>query len=232
MWSDYSTANGRIEEPYAGASYLAGRDLDNPFSEAYTGEDSPEHILNFAPIDLGGLAAEFTFRLNYVSLDKNDYIFYEIAYDDGTSWSSPDEHVDVFSTTQGGQFSSLDWEEVRFDVPEGLPYVRIRVVIYQNGGNEYLGLDNFELKFGTLSTSNNKIEGFTFGPNPTIGLLRMSARVPLNKVHVYDILGKEVLNQYGDSREMNLDLSGLANGVYLAKVESQGITQTVRVVKR
>jgi hypothetical protein len=232
LWSAYNEVNGRVEEPYAGVTYLAGRDLDNPHSEAYSGQDSPEHILDLAPRALEGQSAEFTFRLNYVSLDKNDYIFYEIAYDNGTSWASPDVHVDVFRTSRGGQFSSLGWEEVRFDVPSGLSYVRVRVVIYQNGGNEYLGMDNFELKFPTLSTSNNKIEGFAFGPNPTSGILRMSAKVMLDKIHVYDILGKKVLQNYGGANKVTLDLSGLANGVYLAKVESMGITQTMRIVKK
>ena len=231
LWSDYSQANGRVEGSFMGASYLAGRDLDNPYSEAYTGLESPEHILDFAPFDLGGSSAEFTFRLNYVSLDRRDYIYYEINYDNGTSWSSADEHVDVYLTTQPGPHDSFGWEEVRFDVPSGHEYVRVRLVIYQNG-NGYLGLDNFELKMPTLSTSNNKIDGFTFGPNPTNGILTMSAKVVLDEVTIFDVLGKEVIKQKGDSREMKLNLKQLANGVYLARVESEGITQTVRIVKK
>ena len=231
LWTDYSQGNGRISGAFSGGSYLAGRDLDNPTTEALTGEASPEHILTFAPFATSKLGAEFTFRLHYFFLDKNDYIYYELSYDNGTSWSSPDEHIDVFATTQGGKFSLTDWAEIKFDVPSGHDYVRMRLVIYQNG-NGYIGLDNFEMKTVTLSTSSNLIDGFSFGPNPTQGILRLKANAILDKAMVYDVLGKEILTQKGNSTEMLLDISHLAKGVYFTKVESNGITQTVRVIKK
>ncbi|MCK5401195.1 MAG: T9SS type A sorting domain-containing protein [Flavobacteriaceae bacterium] len=231
LWTDYSQANGRITKAFAGSTYLAGRDLDNSYTEAVTGEASPEHILTFDPFAINGLSAEFTFRLYYVFLDKNDYIYYELSYDNGTSWSSPDEHVDVFSTSLGGKFSLSGWDEIRFDVPAGNEFVRLRLVIYQNG-NGYIGLDNFELKTVTLSTSNNLIEGFTFGPNPTEGILKLKAKVILDKATMYDVLGKEIYILKGDSTEMELNISHLPNGVYFTKVESNGIIQTIRVIKK
>lgn len=231
LWSVYSQANGRIEKAYAGQTYLAGRDLDNPYTEAYTGLESPEHILTFEPRAIGGLGAEITFRTNYVLLDKNDYIYYQVAYDNGSNWTSLHENIDVYRTTQNGQFSSNGWIEINFNVPTGKEYVRMRVVVYQNG-NGYLGFDNFELTTNTLAVSNNLIEGFTFGPNPTQGVLRLNAKVILDKVSLYDILGKRVLNQKGDSTDMILDLSHLSKGVYLAKVESNGLIQTIKVVKK
>ena len=231
LWTEYSQANGRIDNAYAGSTYLAGRDLDNPYTESVTGQSSPEHILTFDPFDINGLGAEFTFKLYYVFLDKFDYIYFELNYDNGTSWTSPDAHIDVFRTTQGGKFSLSDWKKISFDVPTGIEYVRMRLVIYQNG-NGYLGFDNFELKTNTLSTSNNAIEGFSFGPNPTQGVLRLRAKVILDKATVYDVLGKEIFTQKGNSTKMVLNLSHLPQGVYFAKVESNGIIQVVRVIKR
>lgn len=231
LWTDYSQANGRIDEAYAGSTYLAGRDLDNPYTEEITGESSPEHILTFDAFAINGLGAEFTFKLYYVFLDKFDYIYYELSYDNGTSWSSPDEHIDVFSTTQGGKFSLSDWKKISFDVPSGIEYVRMRLVIYQNG-NGYLGFDNFEIKTNTLSTSSNLIEGFSFGPNPTQGILRLKAKVILDKATVYDVLGKEIYVQKGYSTEMVLDISHLPKGVYFTRVESNSIIQTIKVIKK
>jgi len=228
LWKDFSQANGRIDEAYAGATYLAGRDLDNPHSEAVSEESSPEHILTFDTFAINGLGAEFTFRLYYVFLDKNDYIYYELSYDDGTTWLPP---IDVFKTSQGGKFSLNGWDEISYDVPSGIESVKVRLVIYQNG-NGYLGFDNFELKTFTLSTSNNLIEGLSFGPNPTEGVLRLRANVVLDKAIVYDVLGKKVYTQTGDSTKITLNLSHLSNGVYFAKVISNGITQTIRVIKK
>lgn len=230
LWNIYSQANGRITKAFSGFSYLAGRDLDNPFTEAYTGLESPEHILTFDPIAIGGLGADITFKVNYVQLDKNDYIYYQVAYDNGTDWNLIPK-IDVFRKTQGGQFSSNDWIEISKNVPTGNAYVRMRVVIYQNG-NGYLGFDNFELVTNTLSTSNNFIEGFTFGPNPTTGILKLNAKVILNSVTIYDVLGKKVFNQIGKSTEMTLDLTHLSNGVYFTKVQSNNKEQTVRIVKK
>jgi len=122
-------------------------------------------------------------------------------------------------------------EKKSFDIPTGVKYVRMRLVIYQNG-NGYLGFDNFELKTNRLSTSNNVIEGFSFGPNPTQGVLRLRAKVILDKAMVYDVLGKEIFMQKGNSTEMVLNLSHLSQGGYFTKVESNGIIQVVRVIKR
>ena len=233
LWIDYSQANGRIEGAYAGSSYLAGRDLDNPWSEGELNDSSPEHILTFDPVAINGLGAEFTFRLYYVFLDKFDYIYFELFYDNGTSWApeDADDKIEVFSTTQGGKFSLNQWEEIRFDPPTGVEYVRVKLVIYQNG-NGYLGFDNFELKIPTLSTPNNIIEGFAFGPNPTQGILRLKAKVNLEKATVYDVLGKEVYTQKGNSIEMTLNMTHLSKGIYFTKVESNGKAQTIRVVKK
>ncbi len=62
--------------------------------------------------------------------------------------------------------------------------------------------------------------------------MRLKAKVILDKATVYDVLGKEILNQKGDSKEMLLDITNLSKGVYFTKVESNGIIQTIRVIKK
>jgi hypothetical protein len=230
VWSNFSESNGRIDGAYKGTAYMAGRDLDNPYSESVTGLASPEHILTFETIAVNGAPSELTFRLNYVFLDKNDYIFYEIMYDNGTNWNSPNVHVDVFKTSQNGSFSTNDWIELSQVIPSGKSHVRFRLGIYQNG-NGYIGLDSFQLLSFPLSTLDNAIEGFSFGPNPTKDILKLKARVNLEKVTVYNMLGKQILTKENNSKEMELDLSNFQSGIYLAKVESQGLSQTIRVVK-
>ena len=231
VWQRQSGSNGRISGPFKGPSYIAGRDLDNPYSQQYTGLASPEHILTFQTINLNGLSAEISFRLNYVGIDSGDYIYFEIAYNDGTGWNNPDYRQDVFKTTQSGTFNSFGWEKVTFNIPSGKSYVRMRLVIYQNG-NEYLGFDDFEFKTFSLSAKENAIEGFSFGPNPTQGELKLKANVVLDRVSFYNILGKEIINKTINSKEAILDLSNLSTGMYLAKLESNGTTQTFKVIKK
>ena len=230
LWNTHSDSNGRIDGAYKGLSYMAGRDLDNPHSESVSGQSSPEHILTFEALNLNGAPSELSFRLNYVFLDKNDYIFYELMFDNGANWNSPDVHVDVFQTSQSGTFSTNDWIELTEQIPSGNTHVRLRIGMYQNG-NGYIGLDNFQLLSFPLSTKNNIIEGFSFGPNPTKDILKLNANTKLDQATVYNIMGKEVLRRKGNSGTIELNLSHLSSGVYLTKVESQGLSQTVKVVK-
>ena len=232
IWGNQSNANGRIPGPFSGSDFLAGRDLDNPYSEQYLQTDSPEHILTFETINIGGLPAEISFRIHYVGLDKNDYIQLQLRYDNGTDWNTYDYNYDVFKTSQGGNFNSTGWDEISYDIPTGHNFVRMRLIIYQNG-NEYLGFDNFELETsGTLSNNNNLIKGFSFGPNPTRDYINFRADVRLDKVSFYNVLGKEVLRKNINTKEASLSLSSLSSGIYLARIESGNVSQTLKIIKR
>lgn len=221
--------NTRITSAYSGTTFLAGRDLDNPHTENLTGQVSPEHILYFDPVYIGGFEADISFRAHYVGIDKNDYIYYQVAYNNGSGWTSYDYMEDVFKTTQNGNFNSIGWEEFKHTVPTGYNFVRMRLVVYQNG-NAYLGFDDFQVQTKTLSNDKNIIDGFTYGPNPTKGELRLKAKVILEKATIYNILGKQIMSVNGESKEMKLDFTNFSSGIYLVKVQSGGTTQTVRIV--
>ena len=221
--------NGRITSAYSGTTFLAGRDLDNPYSESVSGTASPEHILYFDPVYIGGSVAEISFRVHYVGINKGDYIYYQVAYNNGAGWSSYNYMEDIFRTTQNGNFNSSGWEEFKHTVPAGNNFIRMRLVIYQNG-NAYLGFDDFQVNMQTLSTDKNLIDGFTFAPNPTNGALKLKANVILEKATIYNILGKQLMSVNSNSKEINLDLSNFSSGIYLVKVESGESEQTIRVV--
>lgn len=231
IWTNQANANGRIPGPYGGSKYLAARDLDNPYSQQYTGLAAPEHILTFETINISGLSAEVAFRYHYVSLDKGDYIYFQLRFDNGTDWDYADYEENIFRTGQIGSFNSKGWDYVSYHVPSGHSYVRMRLVIYQNG-NEYLGFDNFELNTATLSNKYNLIDGFSFGPNPTYSTVNFKANAVLDNITLYNVLGKEVLSKKGSSTSMSIDLSGQASGVYLAKIESGSISQTLKLIKK
>jgi len=154
-----------------------------------------------------------------------------VSYNNGAGWSTPDHSGDIFRTTQNGNFNSTGWEEFKHIVPSGHNFVRMRLVVYQNG-NEYLGFDDFQVKTATLSNDKNFIEGFTYGPNPTNGPLKLKANVILDSATVYNILGKEIINVNGDSKEIELNLAQYSSGIYLVRVKSGQSTQTIRVINK
>lgn len=232
LWKEWAGANGRIPSAFSGSTYLAGRDLDNEYSQTITGLASPEHMLTFDTFNLNGLGAEISFRVHYVGINKGDYMYYELMYDNGTNWpANPDHKADIFKTAQNGNFNSRGWEEITFNVPSGNSHVRMRLVVYQNG-NEYLGFDSFEIKTATLSTNNNVIDGFSFGPNPTTDIIKLKANVILDHVVFYNVLGKELIATKIKDKDIEINLSSLPSGIYIAKVLSGDITQSFKVIKK
>ena len=231
IWNSQSSAVGRIPGPFSEPAFLAGRDLDNDFSEQYTTLESPEHILTFDTVNLNGLEAELNFRIYYFGLDNGDYIYFELLYDDNENWSLPDYRQDVFLTTQNGNFYTSEWEEISYTIPSGKNNVKMRLVIYQNG-NEYLGFDDFKLTTNALSSNDSLIEGFSFGPNPTRGNLKLRANEYLDKISIYDVLGKELINVNVNTKEKSLDLSSFSSGIYIAKVISGEKAQTFKIIKK
>lgn len=231
LWRNQPGSNGRIPGPYSGSSYLAARDLDNSYSEQYTGLDSPEHILTFDPVTINGLGAVISFQTHYVGLDKGDYVYFELLYDNNSNWASADYKQDIFKTSRSGNFNSFGWQEVKYVIPAGKNSVKMRLVVYQNG-NEYLGFDDFSLKTSTLSSDIRLIDGFSFGPNPTNGIVRVKADVVLDRISVYNVLGKELFNKKINNKESIVDFSNFSTGIYIAKAESGGKHQTFKIIKK
>ncbi|SDX56037.1 GEVED domain-containing protein [Aequorivita viscosa] len=82
-----------------------------------------------------------------------------------------------------------------------------------------LGNDDFTL---------NKI---TYFPNPTENEINIKSDLPLSKITIYDIAGKVIQVIKPDSNNVQLDLSYLSNGIYLAKVITKQEVQTFKIIK-
>ncbi|RLD29742.1 MAG: hypothetical protein DRI75_02395 [Bacteroidetes bacterium] len=97
--------------------------------------------------------------------------------------------------------------------------------------NETVTVDN--LVIGTtflLSTKENKIDGFSFSPNPTsLGYINISSRSQTAlKVNVFDILGKQVINETVSNNRLNV--SSLNRGVYIMRVSQDNAFVTKKLV--
>lgn len=82
----------------------------------------------------------------------------------------------------------------------------------------------------TLSTKDNQIEGFRFSPNPTsLGYVNISSKSQTTMtVNVYDILGKQVINQTVTNNRLNV--STLTTGIYIMKISQDDATTTKKLV--
>ncbi|MEM7087768.1 MAG: T9SS type A sorting domain-containing protein [Bacteroidota bacterium] len=83
-----------------------------------------------------------------------------------------------------------------------------------------------------LGVENSTIEGLTYFPNPVQDLITIDANKPISRVTVFDILGKQVMQQNGELNSMKINMSALTTGNYLAKVEAGDAVQVIKLIKQ
>jgi len=83
----------------------------------------------------------------------------------------------------------------------------------------------------SLSIADSSIEGLSYHPNPVKDLINISANSAITNVTVFDILGRQVMQQSGDGVTMKLNMSALTAGNYLAKVETGDAVQVIKLIK-
>jgi uncharacterized repeat protein (TIGR01451 family) len=75
---------------------------------------------------------------------------------------------------------------------------------------------------------------FEYYPNPTSDVVTFSLKntsTTIDRIEVMDILGKTLLTKTIKFTQANIDLSSLANGIYLVKISANGQDKTVKISK-
>ncbi|GGE44190.1 hypothetical protein GCM10010832_25270 [Psychroflexus planctonicus] len=82
-----------------------------------------------------------------------------------------------------------------------------------------------------FSVSDNYFNEFTFYPNPAKDLLHMeSQQNKIDQIVIYNLNGKQVLNStYNENQP--IDVSNLAKGMYLVKVQTENGSLTKKLIK-
>jgi hypothetical protein len=86
----------------------------------------------------------------------------------------------------------------------------------------------------TVNLSAPSFEGFkiTVYPNPAIDYFMVRSEQNIERVYVYNLLGREVLSQPVRSTEAKVDTSLLAAGVYMIKVASGDKVAIMKIIKK
>ena len=97
---------------------------------------------------------------------------------------------------------------------------------------------NDQYVVGTIAcpTNNLSVDDFTksemkFYPNPVSDILNISFEQGISAVVVYNLLGQEVFSKPFNSNEVSINMSNLASGTYLVKVNAGNATKTVKIIK-
>jgi type IX secretion system substrate protein/Ig-like domain-containing protein/fibronectin type III domain protein len=84
----------------------------------------------------------------------------------------------------------------------------------------------------TLGVDSFNSDEFKAYPNPVKDVLNLSYSSEITSVSVYNMLGQKVLSKTLNAAESQLDMSDLSSGNYIVKVDANGLTKTIKVVKQ
>lgn len=83
-----------------------------------------------------------------------------------------------------------------------------------------------------LETESFKSDNFTYFPNPVKDFLNLSNNREITKVELYDMLQQKVYSKALSAKEVSVDLSGIAKGIYLVNVTTGQETKILKVIKQ
>lgn len=91
---------------------------------------------------------------------------------------------------------------------------------------------------GTITVSavagikDNKKAGFEYFPNPVTDILTINSENPVDRIQVYDINGKIVMDSASGNASNKIYMSGFRSGTYIVKVITGNASETVTVIKK
>lgn len=91
---------------------------------------------------------------------------------------------------------------------------------------------------GTVTVSavagvkDNKKVGFEYFPNPVTDILTINAENAVDKIQVYDINGKLVMDSASGNVSNKIYMSGFRAGTYIVKVITGNASESVTVIKK
>jgi hypothetical protein len=83
-----------------------------------------------------------------------------------------------------------------------------------------------------LSVGNFETNSFTAYPNPVKDVLNVSFTENISDVAAYNLLGQQVLFMNMNATKGQVDMSNLASGTYLVKVNAENAVKTIKVIKQ
>lgn len=82
-----------------------------------------------------------------------------------------------------------------------------------------------------LSVGEEAFMAFKAYPNPVTDILYLSTTTIVNSVEVYNILGHRILSLNPGTMSPNIDFGPLASGSYIVKVNANGQSQAINIIK-
>lgn len=104
----------------------------------------------------------------------------------------------------------------------------VHTITVEFGGQTYTTIFGVNTDLGTEDLASE----FSIYPNPTSGVLNIVGNSPIEKVVIYDFLGRNVLETKPLSKNIQMDLNNLKASVYFAEITSEGKRTVRKIVKK
>ncbi|SHH01341.1 T9SS type A sorting domain-containing protein [Winogradskyella jejuensis] len=84
----------------------------------------------------------------------------------------------------------------------------------------------------TLGTQENELLNVSVSPNPTKDILNINTSLQIDKVDVFNLLGRRVISYEKESIYNNsINISSIPAGIYLVNILSDNSTKTIKIIK-
>ncbi|HLS31577.1 MAG TPA: choice-of-anchor J domain-containing protein [Flavobacteriaceae bacterium] len=127
--------------------------------------------------------------------------------------------------------SAMEWEEFVVELEEEYAEQDVYIAINHVANDQFgFQIDDFKVTTGALSVDHVNFEGFTHYISDNF--LHLSSNQAMNNVRIYNILGQEVVNQKLANNKESIDISNLQSGIYITKIDIDGVTKSFKITKR
>lgn len=124
-------------------------------------------------------------------------------------------------------FSPINSDNLKMAIDENNG--KMYVVFNESG---YVSVMTFDLGMPSSIYENQEIAHVNVYPNPSIGKYIVTSKDHIEKITVYNQLSEVVLSEIVKNKSTTIDLSGLVNGIYFAKIKNQETTETMILIKQ
>ena len=145
------------------------------------------------------------------------------------SFSRSDNFADVVTLSPNNGYTRID---LATDDPEGdhsnTPVNSIEIVA--TGNIDYLSFDAFEWSPASSLATKDQFEDeqVRVYPNPSTDYIKLNSLTGTKQIQIIDALG-EVVRDLQISNDQQIDITGLAKGVYSIKFESGALKKFVKI---
>jgi|GEM_PF-1712254 len=85
--------------------------------------------------------------------------------------------------------------------------------------------------FLSLSVDEHEFSNFTYYPNPVKNNLTINNFNPIQKIEIFDLKGKKIIQNNYNSTLIEINLSNLPTAIYIARIKTENETKEVKIVK-